>query len=230
MNLYQIQQELTEIVQTIEEQGGEFTDEQLQQLICSKESFKDKVLDYYHVISNYNNDIDICKSEEGRIKELRKSREKIVDKLKGIIVDAIVNFGDINKNGVNYIEYPTLKLSTRNSSSVEVDEKRADEFKIKFLQAIANELKTENDIDNILYESGFNENDIRCGSINFNFNISCVDLLMYKTLRSNIATLFDIVSMEAKYIPDKQIVKDMEENNQHTTLCTVRHNKTLQIK
>lgn len=128
MNLYQIEQDLLELFNTLEEQGGEFTEEQLQQLQCTQEDFKNKLEGYYKYIKNIQSDIAQCKDEEKRIKLLRQTRENTVERLKSVMLQAVTTFGNQQKNGVMAIEYPTFKLSTRKSVTTEVNEQRVEDF------------------------------------------------------------------------------------------------------
>lgn len=128
MNLYQIEQDLLEIMNTLEEQGGEFTEEQLQQLNCTQEDFKNKLEGYYKYIKNIQSDVTQCKDEEKRIKQLRQVKENTVERLKNIMLQAVTTFGTQQKNGVLAIEYPTFKLSTRKSITTEINEERVQTF------------------------------------------------------------------------------------------------------
>lgn len=240
MNLYQITQELTEIVTTIEEQGGEFTDEQIQQLICSQENFKEKVLDYYHVVSNLSNDVNECKCEEKRLKDLRNSREKIVDKLKGVILNAIILYGDLQRNGVYSLNYPTVRLSTRNSTSVEVDEERAKDFIVRFCHALLfNQLDIYNVIDLVNSNSNSKDNvegtftkaDFSTGKINVNLVFPVEEILNNSVTQNIFRQICKNTFPEMTYTCDKAKIKDLEDTEENKTTIGVKsYNKSLQIK
>lgn len=126
-SLYSIQSELVDIFNQIEEAGGEITDEQIDFLEIKQEELKNKLNSYYKAIQSWTADIKDCKDEEKRIAGRRKVYENRINKLKKSMLDAIIQFGDSDKTN-KYIELPTVRLSTRSSSSIEVDATRVDIF------------------------------------------------------------------------------------------------------
>lgn len=119
-NIYQLQQDLLAIFDELEENGGELTPELEEQLAITEESFKSKVEDYTKVIHHYQDDLAAIKAETERLKRLKESKEKIVDRLKNVIIEAIEQFGDTNKNGTKFIDFGTGKVSIRNSQAVQL--------------------------------------------------------------------------------------------------------------
>lgn len=127
-NLYEIEQELLDIYNELEENGGELTPELEEKLLLTQDNFKTKLNGYVNVINEITSRIDACKTEEKRISTLRKSREKSINRLKEIVQRCVINFGDINKNGNYSIELDTCKLATRGSDSLEFDEQRIEDL------------------------------------------------------------------------------------------------------
>lgn len=127
-NLYEIEQELLDIYNELEENGGELTPELEEKLLLTQDNFKTKLNGYVNVINEINSRIDACKTEEKRISALRKSREKSINRLKEIVQRCVINFGDINKSGNYFIELDTCKLATRGSDSLEFDEQRIEDL------------------------------------------------------------------------------------------------------
>ena len=121
MNIYQIKQEFIELFNTLEENGGELTPELEEQLKVTKDSFKEKIKTYTDVVKTLNSDIESIKVEQKRLKELADSKQKTIDRLKSIIIDAIEEFGDTKKTGVRYVDYGTGKVSIRKTTAVDVD-------------------------------------------------------------------------------------------------------------
>ena len=119
-NIYQLQQDLLAIFDELEENGGELTPELEAQLAITEESFKSKVEDYTKVIHHYQDDLAAIKAETERLKRLKESKEKIIDRLKNVILEAIDKFGETNKNGVKFIDFGTGKVSTRNTQAVQL--------------------------------------------------------------------------------------------------------------
>ena len=127
-NLYEIEQELLDIYNELEENGGELTPELEEKLLLTQDNFKTKLNGYVNVINEITSRIDACKTEEKRISTLRKSREKSINRLKEIVQRCVINFGNVNKNGNYSIELDTCKLATRGSDSLEFDEQRIEDL------------------------------------------------------------------------------------------------------
>lgn len=122
MNIYQIQQDLLTIFDEIEDNGGELTEELEQKLTITQEEFKDKVESYTNVIKSLESDMTAIKVEQARLKSLYDRKEKTVNKLKDIIINAINEFGETKKSGVKYLDYGTGEVSVRKTQVVEINE------------------------------------------------------------------------------------------------------------
>lgn len=127
-NIFNIQQELLTIFDEIEENGGELTPELEEQLNITQEEFRNKIKSYSSVIKMLENDISDIKEEKSRLNDLQKSKEKTIERLKKIMIDAVELFGDTTKSGGKYIDYGTGKVSIRNVQSVEIEENITDRF------------------------------------------------------------------------------------------------------
>lgn len=127
-NIYQISQELLSIFDELEENGGELTPELEGQLNITQEEFKDKIKSYSNVVKMLENDIIDIKAENARLNDLKKSKEKTIERLKKIIINAIELFGDTTKSGSKYLDYGTGKVSIRNIKVVEVEEDVTERF------------------------------------------------------------------------------------------------------
>lgn len=132
-NIYQLSQELLGIFSLIEENGGELTPEIEECLNITQDSFNSKIESYTNVIKQLTNNIGAIKEEKDRLNDLQKSKEKTIERLEKIIIKAINDFGNTNKNGTKYIEWETGRVSIRKSSSVEIDEDISNEIANKFL-------------------------------------------------------------------------------------------------
>jgi hypothetical protein len=121
-SLFAIEQELLDIYEEVEENGGEITVEQANMLEITKDNFKAKCGSYSDLIKSLQNDIEACKKEEDRIKALRKQKERVAEDLKKRLTNAILMFGDADKKGKKFIDLGTQKLYIRESTSVEVND------------------------------------------------------------------------------------------------------------
>lgn len=133
---YQISQELLSLFDEIEENGGEITDEQINQLAIKEEELVEKLKSYRRAISSWQSEADSCKAEEKRIAAIRKLKENRVDKLKSNMLQAVQLFGSAGKTGNKVIELDDCRLSTRRSTSVTIDEERSVRFKNQFIDYI----------------------------------------------------------------------------------------------
>ena len=123
MNLYFIEQELLDIFDTLEENGGELTPELEERLSIAQEDFKDKIENYTHVISKYNADINFIKAEQKRLKELADAKAKVVERLSKIMIEAIDKFGDEKpKSKTKFVDFGTGVVSVRNSKAVQLND------------------------------------------------------------------------------------------------------------
>lgn len=151
-NIYNIQQELLDIFDELEENGGELTPELEEQLAITQESFRDKIKDYTNVVKMLQNDIVDIKAEKARLNDLQKSKEKTIERLKNIIVDAVNIFGETNKTGRKFLDYGTGKVYVRSSQSVEVDEDITNRFVNRYITAL-NRYNIMNQLDTSIISS-----------------------------------------------------------------------------
>lgn len=122
MNIYHIEQELLDIFEELEENGGELTPELETRLSIAQEDFKDKIESYTHVIAKYNADINFIKAEQKRLKDLSDRKKKVVERLTKVMIEAIDKFGDSKKNSQSkFVDFGTGVVSIRNSKAVELD-------------------------------------------------------------------------------------------------------------
>lgn len=121
MNIFQIQQELQEVFDILEENGGELTPELEEVLTVTTENFKSKIKDYVEVIKQTEADLRLIKEEQDRLNNIKKSKVRVIERLNSIIIPAIETYGDKTKNGSAYLDYGTGKVSIRNNTIVETN-------------------------------------------------------------------------------------------------------------
>jgi len=121
MNIWNIKNDLLNIYNELEENGGELTEELEEALLVTQENFKEKVESYVNVIKSINSDIEAIKLEQKRLKDLSERKQKSIDKLKDIVVEAIEQFGDIKKSGTKYFNYGTGEVSIRKTKVVDIN-------------------------------------------------------------------------------------------------------------
>ena len=75
MNIWQIQQDLLDIFNELEDNGGELTPELEEKLAVTQEDFKNKIKSYGEVIKSLKGEIDTIDKEIARLKEEKKQEE-----------------------------------------------------------------------------------------------------------------------------------------------------------
>lgn len=128
-SLYDISQDILNIFAVIEENEGEVTEEQLEALEIKQEELNEKLASYKKAIRVWNSDIDACKTEEKRLKDVRTIKENRINKLKDRMLNAVLTFGYEGKPNAkgksnHYYELPDGRMYTRTNENVEVDENR----------------------------------------------------------------------------------------------------------
>lgn len=114
MNIYQIQNEFQLIIAEVINNEGEITPEIETALTINKEQLQSKAVDYSYVIKQLDSDCEQIDAELKRLQQLKKVRTNLAERLKNTISDAM-NLYEVEK-----IETPLIKLSFRNSESVEI--------------------------------------------------------------------------------------------------------------
>jgi len=114
-NIYEIQKNYLDICNTIIENGGEVTENDIEALAINKEQLQNKGVNYGYVIKSLESDVSAIDEEIKRLNALKSSRNKTVDLLKNTIKDAMQLYG------IEEIKTPTLKINFRKSESVEVE-------------------------------------------------------------------------------------------------------------
>ena len=150
MNIFNIQHEYQLLVNELIENGGELTPELELALQITKDNFHSKSENYAYITKQFDGEMDIIDNEIKRLQQAKKSREKTIQRLKDTIELAMLTF-DVNK-----IETPLIKISFRNSESVEVTDVNdlPNEFKTIKLTETADKLKIKDALKSGMFISG----------------------------------------------------------------------------
>lgn len=252
-NIYNIQQYLFSIFDELEENGGELTPELEEQLNITQEQFKSKIKDYSNVVKMLETDITAIKEEKARLSDLQKSKEKAIERLKKIMVEAIENFGDTTKSGRKYVDYGTGKVSVRNSQAIEVEEDSVNRFVNRLITslkwynennqlhnglvdpidviAFANSKTQEEENDDVevdVYDTKDTEN----LSISVDLDINIPTLLTTEKGINLAKALLDYNIFSIKAKADKKGIKDEAKSEQHymPVFAKLVTNKSISIK
>jgi len=150
MNIFNIQHEYQLLVNELIENGGELTPEIELALQINKDNFHSKSENYAYITKQFDGEMDIIDNEIKRLQQAKKSREKTIQRLKDTIELAMLTFE------VDKIETPLIKISFRNSESVEVSDVNdlPNEFKTIKLTETADKLKIKDALKSGVFISG----------------------------------------------------------------------------
>ena len=111
-NLYEITRDALELASLLETE--ELTPELEQALVINQEQLQVKAGNYAKVIANIQSDADAIDNEIKRLKVMKESKERAIDRLKSAVKNAML------VSNIEKIESPLFKLSIRKSEAVEV--------------------------------------------------------------------------------------------------------------
>ena len=113
MKLYEITREALELASLLE--TDELTPELEAALIINQDQLQSKAGNYAKVITNIQSDSDAIDAEIKRLKAMKDTKDRAVNRLKEALREAMM------VSGIDKIESPLFKLSLRRSEAVEVD-------------------------------------------------------------------------------------------------------------
>lgn len=251
-NIYKIQENINRIFIEIEENAGEITEEQLEQLNINQENLKQKLSDYNKAIQVYKNYNEGISNEIKRLQELKKTRTNRIEVLRNTMKNAVINFGTDGKSGNKIIELEDCKLFTKSTESVIENKERLDILRYEFIdycrELYKNDLLITGDdidvqglIDSInakcIAERGenfipFTIYDFICANIIFKFTVSLKNLIESNNYLLQAYYGLDYstgVDMNIDKNAVKYIVKDQNTNN-NITISNIEKNKVLCMK
>lgn len=115
-SLYKISVDLLALLQQIEENDGEITEEVAAALTINQEQAAAKVTDYGHAIKQLEGFAELAKAEAQRVQKIQKTYENTAKRLKEKVVEAMRLFG------MEKVDTPTMKLSLRKTTATVIDD------------------------------------------------------------------------------------------------------------
>ena len=238
-SIFNIQQDLYAIFDSIEENEGEITPELEEALTIKREEFSTKIQGYVAYIKQLELDNKGIKEEIARLKDLQKSKEKTIDNLKKIMAMAINSFGDTNKSGTKFLDYGTGKVSIRKSDSIEVDEEGTKQFVNRFFRyfnwlhftntADQQELdvkdvidfcnKNKQDDEEDIVETNYTDNDLANLQANLDFKVNLKDLITNPNGLKLINSLLDykVLATIKPSVDKTEVKKEVKSNGEIPT-------------
>jgi len=119
-SLFQLTLEELSFIELMEENGGEVTDEILEDLAIRRDNFQHKAEAYTRFILKLESEADAAAAEIKRIQALKKAKDNTVARLKEHLLAALMVFTQEDAKGIRRFETPLAKLSTRKSIAVEI--------------------------------------------------------------------------------------------------------------
>ena len=113
MNLYEITREAQELAFLLE--SDELTPELEAALLINQDQLQAKAGNYAKVIANIQSDADAIDAEIKRLKAMKDTKDRSINRMKEALRDAML------VSGIDKIESTLFKLSLRRSEAVEVD-------------------------------------------------------------------------------------------------------------
>ena len=233
MNIWQIQQELLDIFNELEENGGELTPELEDKLNITQSEFKNKIENYLYVIKKTESDINACDAEAKRLTALKKSKQNTIDRIKSIMAKAIEQFGNENKSGNRFIDLGTAKITVRKSDKVIVNDDFAEHLVNSTFDEVRSMVFTKelqsNDLKDLLTVP---ENKLDGVTANISIDVPLKDL--YKddgdAFIKSIFAYGKYFKVKAN-ISKTELKINLEDNpNAYPELAHLEQNKTLTIK
>lgn len=240
-SIFNIQQDLYSIFDSIEENEGEITPELEEALTIKREEFSTKIQGYVAFIKQLELDNKGIKEEIARLKDLQKSKEKTIDNLKKIMAIAIDAFGDTNKSGTKFLDYGTGKVSIRKFDSIEVDEEGTKQFVNRFFRyfnwlhftntADQQELdvkdvidfcnKNKQDDEEDIVETNYTDDDLTNLQANLDFKVNLKDLITNPNGLKLINSLLDykVLATIKPSVDKTEVKKEVKSNGEIPTFA-----------
>ena len=130
-SLYNISNDILSIFNEVEQAEGEITDEQYDELCIKQEELKEKLDSYVKAIKVWQVDEQALKDEKKRFNDRQNVYKNRIERLKKAMLEAVINFGETGKNN-KFIEPPNVRIFTKNTRSVEINEARINILIYKF--------------------------------------------------------------------------------------------------
>lgn len=235
MNLYNISNRLMSIYQDIEENEGEVTPEIEEQLVITENDFREKIEDYAGLIKQLQNDIDACALEAKRVANVKKSKEKTLERIKRVLADAIDAYGDATKSGGKYYDLGTEKISVRHTEVCNINKDIIDNTEKQLVNMLyrlkENELLGQISFTDDFIESsanGLDREDIANITVNINIKRSLLDICDGKA--NDILVLLPGEDREITCDASKSKCSTVIKSGTMLTFANLVPNKSLTIK
>lgn len=120
--LFEITKQYLNLINEIEDAGGEISEEVEKLLFINGEEFADKMNAYQRIIKSKQADIDAkYKPEIERLQKMIESNESTIERLRVTMKNALLLLGDTGKSGNKTLRTDLYNFFTKDTYTVEVD-------------------------------------------------------------------------------------------------------------
>jgi hypothetical protein len=119
-NVFTIINEYEELINQIEELGGEITPELAEKLAITEQDLTKKIRAYYYVIKTKESEIQLAKDEQERLGDVRKTKENVIKRLKKMVDLAVEVFGTPKPSGAKGLDLGDLKVWQKKTEALEL--------------------------------------------------------------------------------------------------------------
>lgn len=119
-SLYKISEEYKRMLEELEFNGGEITEEIADRLIINRDELEDKCVGYFYHRKKLKGEIDVIKEEIERLQAQKASRERTIEHMNEALTNAVILYGDEGKSGNHKLKIGNLTLYTKITKSVDV--------------------------------------------------------------------------------------------------------------
>jgi len=152
-NIFNIAEEYMILCNEIEELEGELTPELDERLVINQNELEAKMKAYFHIIQLKESESTLIDDEINRLLEIKKTKEKVIEKLNDRMLFAVKLFGETGKSGNKTLKYDTCSFWTVNHKPLVIEDE--DTFADNnFIRYVVNEKLTLEE-RNKLMEEGY---------------------------------------------------------------------------
>lgn len=119
--LFEITSDRLKVLELLNDSEGELTEEIAGLMTINKDELSVKVNSYHQLIKIWESELHTGGEEMSRIENYIRFKIKLIDRLKTSLLQALLLYGEEDKKGIKRLEIGTLRLSTRRSHSVSID-------------------------------------------------------------------------------------------------------------
>jgi len=151
-SLYNIAEEYLTLISELEENGGELTPELEEALKINANELERKCTNYHYIINMLKTNVEMADREIARIQNFKNTKLKNIEKLEENLLQALLIFGkedklspkdkEAGKKPVKRLEFGTLRLSTRRSTSTEIYNAALVDDKYKYCSLTVKKIST----------------------------------------------------------------------------------------